>query len=50
MNKEIIIDIAKKCGADIGTWDRSGNGANVVSFSIEELMRFAIAILENNRE
>ena len=44
------IELAKECGADIGTWDWSGNGANVVSFSFSELNDFVDAIEARFRE
>ena len=45
-----LIDIAKEAGADIGTWDKSGNGANVVSFSMSELTKFAELLLTQERK
>jgi hypothetical protein len=37
---ENILEIAKRNGADVGTWDKSGNGVNLVSFKTDELQAF----------
>lgn len=36
-----VLEIAKACGADIGTWDKSGNGITLVSFTEAQLSEFS---------
>jgi hypothetical protein len=45
MDKHTMLQLATKHGADIGTWDKSGNGVKLVSFKIEELEAFTQAAL-----
>jgi hypothetical protein len=44
-----ILKLAKENGADIGTWDKSGNGANVICFSLKELQKFVDAVIKESK-
>lgn len=45
-----ILEIAEKSGAEIGTWDKSGNGQKLVAFTVPELQVFLNAIKESNHQ
>lgn len=49
MNKTNL-EIAKECGAEVGTWDKSGNGGNVVCFSLKEFNEFVERIRDEPNE
>lgn len=40
-----VEQIATECGAEIGTWDKSGNGQKLISFTHNELSNYTKAIL-----
>jgi len=41
-----IDNIAEKCGAEIGTWDKSGNGQKLIAFTRAELKAYTNEIIE----
>jgi hypothetical protein len=41
MKHEQLIADAKEVGAEIGTWDKSGNGQKLIAFTHKELSAFA---------
>jgi hypothetical protein len=50
MSKLTNLEIAKACGAEVGTWDKSGNGGNVVSFTIKNFNEFVEEIRSEPNE
>ena len=49
MTKQLapIEELAKQCNADIGTWDKSGNGGLLLSFTKDDLITFRQAIIKD---